>query len=217
MASELYTMNIAKPGSAKRKKKTKAKVQPRRRKPLATRKKSVGRKRRPRPVAAPKFRSKKRKIRGSRGAGKLNLKSFVALAQTGVMNGAGAFASDLAVGFVRPMLPTILGFGQGRHLTRVAMGLVLGNLVQRFGGRMGRRFGNAITVGAATVAGFDFMKEFVQPMLPPGLVLGEYPDPMGEYTSGPGYQSALSYAGSAPTAEMGASGSETGYYNAYEN
>lgn len=217
MASELYTMNPV--GAKKRKKrKTTAKRRPKRRATaaqVAARAKFAamarGGKKRRRSVAPTKRVSKRRKTRGSRsrglGLGKINLKQFISLAQTGAMNGAGAFASDLALGFVRPMLPQMLAYGQGRHLTRVAMGMLLGNIV----GRMNKKFGDAVTVGAATVAGFDFMKEFVQPMLPAGMVLGEYTD-MGYYP-----QDALGYAspGVVPDMSMGNVNAESGYYSAY--
>jgi hypothetical protein len=168
-----------------------------------------------RPTFRGGFRTRPRKMRGSRrraamggGAGKLSLRGFMALVQQGAMQGAGALATDVALSFVRPMLPTMLSYGQGRHLTRIGIGLVLGNLVGRMGGDMGRRFGNAITIGTATVAGFDFMKETIGPMLPAGMVLGEYPDMMGEYPDMHG----LGYGGSAPSAPVEMGNMESSYY-----
>lgn len=211
MASELYTMNPV-GARKKRRKSTKARARPRKRRAVATT--TAPARRRKRRAASPKvvYRTMPRKKRGRRKggfarAGKgMTLKNFMALAQTGAMQGAGALATEVAMGFVRPMLPAALGFGPGRHLTRIGLGLLLGNLL----GRVNKRFADAVTIGTATVAGFDFAKEFIGPMLPAGMVLGEYPDMLGVYTQGPG---AIGYvgAGSSPVSEMG-NVNENAYY-----
>lgn len=213
MASELYTMNpIGKKKSKKRKSGvTKGKKRGRKRSVPKTRtvikQVIVGKKRKRK--ATTKFSKKRRRGRKKFGASlkKLSINSFIETLKTGAMNGAGAFASDIAMGFVRPMLPTVLGFGYGRHFTRVGLGLVLGNLVSK----VNPKFGNAIAVGTATVAGYEFAKETIQPMLPSGIVLGEYVSDaqLGQYVS----QDQLGYVGSGMDAGLG--GVESSYYNAY--
>ena len=224
MASELYTMN---PVGRKKRRKGKSKTVSRKRKRSvpktrtvtrtvirqAKRRRSGKRKAYATVLPARKRRGRKRRSFGLNGGGgksvkKLSINSFIETLKTGAMNGAGAFASDIAMGFIRPMLPTALGFGTGRHFTRVAVGLLLGNLVSK----LNPKFGNSIAVGTATVAGYEFAKETIQPMLPAGMVLGEYiNDPqLGAYLP----QDQLGYAGSGQDVGMGGVG-ESSYYNAY--
>lgn len=217
MASELFTLN---PTRKRKRKKAIRKAPAKRRKARSIKNVSVKRARkrsRSRAVAyaMPAKTKKYRRKKGSRGS-KLSLKNFVALAQEGLLNGAGAFAADIAMGFVRPMLPDVLGFGMGRHFSRVAMGLVLGQLASQFAGK---KFANAITTGTATVVGHDVMKEFVQPLLPAGMVLGEYFDSttpaMGEYVNAMPYQGsgAMGYTNSAPVTPS--VNTESAYYSSY--
>lgn len=215
MASELYIMNPVK----KRRKKA-AKRSPKRsvkrasaktrrtptlrQSPISAKKRVVRRKAK----RASGFFSQKRKRRSSKSGGimrGLNFKNFAGQLQTGAINGAGAFTTDIVLGFVRPMLPQVMGFGPMRHVTRVALGLLLSNLV----GKLSPRFGNAIAIGTATVAGFDFVKEFVGPMLPPGIVLGEYTEQMGEYVDQMGYINPAQVQGMGETP---AYNNESSYY-----
>lgn len=211
MASELYTMNPI----GKRKKKRKNKVKRKSKSVPKTRTitRTIIRAAKPKRKRKSKLRStaskffKKRRRKGKSGARKLSINAFIETLKTGAMNGAGAFASDIAMGFVRPMLPAMLGFGTGRHFTRVGLGLVLGNLVSK----LNPKFGNAIAVGTATVAGYEFAKETIQPMLPAGMVLGEY---VNDAQLGAYVPDQLGYGGSGLDAGMGGVG-ESSYYNAY--
>ena len=214
MASELYTMNPMR-RAKRRKSKTRARRNVRRTMPAAAplprRKRRINRRRVRRASArvATQFRRRRRSTKGVFGSSrskKLSLSSFIEAAKSGAMNGMGAFATDIALGFVRPMLPTALGFGPARHLTRVGIGLALSHLTNR----INPKFANAIAVGTATVAGYDFVKEYVQPMLPSGIVLGEYTN-MGAYTQ-PG---TLGYQTSGTVPQTMSGASEGAYYNTY--
>lgn len=212
MASELYTMNPVRRGK-RRKSKTRARRKARRTAPVVA---PVHRRRRTSsrrsvPVVMTRRASRRRRsgVFGASRGKKLSLNAFIEAAKSGAMNGLGAFATDIALGFVRPMLPTALGFGPARHLTRVGIGLALSQLANK----INPKFANAIAVGTATVAGYDFVKEYVQPMLPSGIVLGEYTN-MGAYTqtSQPttlGYQSS----GAVPGPMNGVG--EAAYYSGY--
>lgn len=193
MASELFVMNAARPGKKRRKIKVNRK-KPRKKRAVARARKTPTIIYRTRPkkkrrgiVRAVAVRSRALRRKRSRSGGGVmrgvNFKNFSSQLQTGAINGAGAFSTDIVMGFVRPMLPQMLGYGPMRHVTRVGLGLLLGNFV----GKLSPKFGNAITVGTATVAGYDFVKEFVGPMLPAGMVLGEYTNQMGEYVDQMGY------------------------------
>lgn len=213
MASELYIMN------PKQKKATKAKkASPRKKKRKVKRgmpaaalaglrafQAARGAPRKKRRAATVK-KSVRRRGKKSGGIMRgLNFKNFAGQLQTGAINGAGAFTTDIVLGFVRPMLPQVMGFGPMRHVTRVALGLLLSNLV----GKLSPRFGNAIAIGTATVAGYDFVREFVGPMLPPGIVLGEYTEQMGEYVDQLGYINPAQVQGMGETP---AYNNESSYY-----
>lgn len=216
MASELYTMNQVKSKKGK-KKKSKAKKSAAKNKVVTKQvikyvpapKKKYKKKSNSTVTKKYKKKSKKRKLSKM----KFSIKNYIETLKIGAWNGAGAFATDIAFGFARPMLPDIVAYGKGRHLARIGLGLILGNLVAT----ANKKFADAIVTGTTTVAGYEFVKEFVQPMLPAGMVLGEYvSNDMGRYVTGNVDQlgNQLGYTGSGQDA--GLSGmTESSYYNAY--
>lgn len=200
MPSKLYLMNPRKPGG--KKKKTKRPMSAAQKAALLAR------------LRKGKSRSKKSSRNGSKNkAPQVSLQNFMSVMQEGAWNGAGAFATDVVMGVVRPMLPTALGYGPVRHFTRIGLGLLLGNVANR----LMPRLGGAIAVGTATVAGYEFAKEFIQPMLPAGMVLGAYTEgdiapSMGAYTDG-GVAPGIGFVNSGYTPGMGNANQETAYYS----
>lgn len=200
MPSKLYLMNPSKPGKKKKTKK----------RPMSAAQKAalVAR------LRKGKSSSKKRGGSVSKNkAPQVSLQNFMSVMQEGAWNGAGAFATDIVMGVVRPMLPTALGYGPVRHFTRIGLGLLLGNVANR----LMPRLGGAIAVGTATVAGYEFAKEFIQPMLPAGMVLGAYTEgdiapSMGAYTDG-GVAPGIGFVNSGYTPGMGNANQETAYYS----
>jgi hypothetical protein len=89
---------------------------------------------------------------------------------------AGALGVDIAMGYVRPMLPAGFSGPLIEPLIKIGGAIGVGYLAGQI---MGRRFGEQVTAGALTVAMYDIIKGFVR-QAAPGL-LSEY---VGYYDEG---------------------------------
>jgi hypothetical protein len=91
---------------------------------------------------------------------------------------AGALGVDIAMGYIRPMLPAGFSGPMIDPLIKIGGAIGVGYVA---GQVMGRRFGEQVTAGALTVAMYDIIKGFVR-QAAPGLVseyVGEYDDQIG--------------------------------------
>lgn len=131
------------------------------------------------------------------GFGGFNFNRFVNdnLMPAGV-GAVGAIGVDIALGYIRPMLPTGFSGPMIDPLIRLGGAIGVGWLA---GQVMGRRFGDQAMAGAITVVMYDFLKPFVRQMtglplsgshyydgsigwISPAAQIGEYVGTdMGEY------------------------------------
>lgn len=79
---------------------------------------------------------------------------------------AGALGVDIAMGYVRPMLPAGLSGPLIDPLIKIGGAIGVGFVAGKV---MGRRFGEQVTAGALTVAMYGIIKGFIQ-QAAPGLV-----------------------------------------------
>jgi hypothetical protein len=79
---------------------------------------------------------------------------------------AGALGVDIAMGYIRPMLPAGFSGPMIDPLIKIGGAIGVGWVA---GQVMGRRFGEQVTAGALTVAMYDIIKGFVR-QAAPGLI-----------------------------------------------
>jgi hypothetical protein len=109
---------------------------------------------------------------GGRGFSVAGIMRDIVPAATGA---AGALGVDIAMGYIRPMLPAGFSGPMIDPLIKIGGAIGVGWLA---GQVMGRRFGEQVTAGALTVAMYDIIKGFVR-QAAPGLVseyVGAYYD-----------------------------------------
>lgn len=99
--------------------------------------------------------------------------AIVPTVKAGAMGAVGALANDALIGQVSKLsfLPDVLKSGYGRHALKIGSAVAVGAI----GGMVLKGKGQALAVGAATVAMHDLLKEVIFANLPSvGAYLGDY-------------------------------------------
>jgi hypothetical protein len=123
------------------------------------------------------------------GGGRFSIGRFLnqSLMPAGV-GALGAVGVDIALGYVRPMLPAALQGSAMEPLVKLGGAVGIGFLASKV---MGRRFGEQAMAGAITVALYSIVRPIIQSAIPG--VLSEY---VGEY-----YDNGMGYV--APALQVG--------------
>ena len=125
---------------------------------------------------------RRRRLRNPRhGGGALSLRGVVRNAIVpGAIGAGGALALDVAMGYLKPMLPPTLQTGWINTGVKVAGAIALGMVAGRF---LGRERGRIVTLGALTVVSYGVLKEMLASAGLPGLAgYADYtPYRMGAY------------------------------------
>lgn len=208
---KLSAKQIAAGFGGKRKKARKHRV--RRRKHVARVKKVVRRHRRARKsrgkkhyvsggytVGSARIRRYKMNPRRRRHRNPISVKGVVGQLVPAAYGAAGGIALDVALGYVTPMLPSMLTTGYVKHATRIAGALGIGWGAKKFLGAKG----DAVAKGALIVAMYGLLKDVIVQFAPGVKGLSGYEEvtvntgDLGAYLNGPSLAAYLPDGSTAP-------------------